>query len=289
MQLPRLIAHRGDKRYAPENTLAAFRQAKAKGATWIEFDATLTKNAADPVVVFHDDTVGRTTDLPNRSLTEVSFAELRAADAGKWFSYSFAGEKVPTLTQTIGLCDQLGLGMNIEIKVTGNGLTDTPEPFDNALAQETARRVVEDVNAARGGNWDNILLSSFSTAALLKVMELAPEAPRGYLLHQLWPEDGYDPNLPELRRHLQLLKPYSVHFNQSLLSSHERYMRLRATITAELGREAPILAYTVNEGARAHMLLDWGVAALFTDAPGDLEMALNQPRNTSGEDYEESL
>lgn len=289
MQLPRLIAHRGDKRYAPENTLAAFRQAKAKGATWVEFDATLTKNAADPVVIFHDDAVGRTTNLPNRPITEVSFADLRAADAGQWFAENYIGEKVPTLSETVQLCDKLGLGMNIEVKVTGNGITDSPEPYDNALARHTARRVIEDVRAARGDNWSKILLSSFSTDALLTSLELAPEAPRGYLVHKLWPEDEYDNNLPEFRRLLAMVKPVAVHFNHNLISSHERFARFKAIIHEVTGRDLPILAYTVNEVGRAHVLLGWGVTSLFTDAPGDLEMALNQPLNPSGGAHEESL
>ena len=42
LNTPIIIAHRGDKACAPENTLSAFKQAADKGAAGIEFDVKLT-------------------------------------------------------------------------------------------------------------------------------------------------------------------------------------------------------------------------------------------------------
>ena len=39
---PIIVAHRGDKTHAPENTLAAFKLAAENGADAIEFDVKLT-------------------------------------------------------------------------------------------------------------------------------------------------------------------------------------------------------------------------------------------------------
>jgi len=47
-----LIAHRGDPRHAPENTLASFRQAAARGAKAVEMD--LRRRPSGDWVVFHD-------------------------------------------------------------------------------------------------------------------------------------------------------------------------------------------------------------------------------------------
>ncbi len=47
-----LIAHRGDPRHAPENTIASFRQAAARGARAVEMD--LRRRADGAWVVFHD-------------------------------------------------------------------------------------------------------------------------------------------------------------------------------------------------------------------------------------------
>ena len=73
---PIVIAHRGDKAYAPENTLSAFRQAADKGADAIEFDVKLS--ADGQVIVLHDQTVDRTTNgtgnvakLPLGSITRI--------------------------------------------------------------------------------------------------------------------------------------------------------------------------------------------------------------------------
>jgi glycerophosphoryl diester phosphodiesterase len=62
MAVPLIIAHRGDSAARPENTLSAFRQALAVGADLVEMDAQLTKDGQ--VVVLHDVTVNRTTDVP---------------------------------------------------------------------------------------------------------------------------------------------------------------------------------------------------------------------------------
>jgi glycerophosphoryl diester phosphodiesterase len=40
--LPPVIGHRGAAAYAPENTLAGLRKAKALGCRWVEFDVRLT-------------------------------------------------------------------------------------------------------------------------------------------------------------------------------------------------------------------------------------------------------
>src|SRR5215216_7029064 len=67
------IAHRGGPTNAPENTLAAFRNAITHGADWLEFDVQMTKDGA--LVVIHDETVDRTTDgtgaVGNQTLEQI--------------------------------------------------------------------------------------------------------------------------------------------------------------------------------------------------------------------------
>ena len=46
-----LISHRGNAKKAPENSIAAFQQAKADGATALEFDVNVTNDGK--LVVFH--------------------------------------------------------------------------------------------------------------------------------------------------------------------------------------------------------------------------------------------
>lgn len=88
---PLIIAHRGASADEPENTLRAFQRAIEQGAQMIELD--LDQSADGHVVVMHDATLERTTNLRGR-VAEMSLAEIRKADAGK-------GERVPTLDEVL--------------------------------------------------------------------------------------------------------------------------------------------------------------------------------------------
>ncbi|MTV64657.1 glycerophosphodiester phosphodiesterase, partial [Streptococcus pneumoniae] len=55
---PVIVAHRGSRLTAPENSMAAFKAAYAAGLRHIEMD--LQVNAAGQCVVMHDTTVART-------------------------------------------------------------------------------------------------------------------------------------------------------------------------------------------------------------------------------------
>jgi glycerophosphoryl diester phosphodiesterase len=95
---PKACAHRGDTKAAPENTIAAFESAVRKGAHMIEFDVQLSKDGE--LVIMHDPTVDRTTSGTGK-VADLTFEELRALDAGTWFSADFAGTKIPTLRETL--------------------------------------------------------------------------------------------------------------------------------------------------------------------------------------------
>jgi glycerophosphoryl diester phosphodiesterase len=115
----KLIAHRGfgtlgaPRALGPENTMAAFRQAAAAGARYMETDAQVT--ADGEVVLMHDRTVDRTTS-GSGEVARLSFAEIRALDAGSRFAERFRGEKVPTLAEYFAFCKQRGLFATPEIK-----------------------------------------------------------------------------------------------------------------------------------------------------------------------------
>ena len=81
--VPPPVAHRGDSERAPENTLPAFRKAFALGVRRVELDVRFT--LSDVPVLMHDRTVGRTTDGTG-AVTALSLAQVKALDAGSWFS-----------------------------------------------------------------------------------------------------------------------------------------------------------------------------------------------------------
>lgn len=95
-----VVAHRGDANAAPENTVAAFRKAVAKGTDLIEFDVQFSSSGYP--VVMHDTTLDRTTNCSGK-VTAKSRTQLRACDAGSWFGKKFKGERIPTLQDALAV------------------------------------------------------------------------------------------------------------------------------------------------------------------------------------------
>jgi glycerophosphoryl diester phosphodiesterase len=160
---PIIIAHRGDKTHAPENTLAAFTLAAENGADAIEFDVKLT--ADGQIIVLHDQTVNRTTNGTGK-ISLLPFAAVRDLDAGAWFSRKFRGERIPTLNEVFETVSK-HLYINVE-------LTNYFTPGDCLVT-----KVVDLVK--KHGLQDRMLFSSFFTRNLQMTRSLLPEVPRGLL------------------------------------------------------------------------------------------------------------
>lgn len=107
-----ICAHRGASGMAPENTLAALQLAVDSGATMVELDVQVTRD--NTLVVFHDDTLERTTNGQG-ALSDKTYEELYALDAGSWFSNEFIGEHIPRLQQVLDILAGK-VYLNIEIK-----------------------------------------------------------------------------------------------------------------------------------------------------------------------------
>jgi glycerophosphoryl diester phosphodiesterase len=108
-----VCGHRGHSIGAPENTLAALTATRDNGGSSVEIDCQLTSDGE--IVLLHDDFLDRTTSgrgLPSK----MTWKEMRALDAGSWFDRRFAGERVPTLAETLDHAKRLGLVLVIEIK-----------------------------------------------------------------------------------------------------------------------------------------------------------------------------
>jgi glycerophosphoryl diester phosphodiesterase len=101
-----VVAHRGNRAHAPENTLESFAQAVALGVDALEFDVHL---AADGVpVVHHDLSLDRTTSATgaialrsSRELAAVDAGARWTSDGGRTFPYRERGIAVPTLAQVL--------------------------------------------------------------------------------------------------------------------------------------------------------------------------------------------
>ncbi len=138
------LAHRGDWRRAPENTIAAFVAALAIPACdGLEFDVRMSADGVP--VIYHDATLERVHGRPEWIET-VSAATLGAL-------------AVPTLAEVLTTVGRRPF-LDVELKV------------------DVGPAAVEVLAAGRGRGLANAVVSSFHPAALERVAHLAPTWPR---------------------------------------------------------------------------------------------------------------
>ena len=78
---PRIVAHRGGGRLAPENTLGAIRLGASMGFKGVEFDVMLAGDGT-PLLI-HDETLERTTN-GRGEVAAMPYSEIAKLDAGSW-------------------------------------------------------------------------------------------------------------------------------------------------------------------------------------------------------------
>jgi glycerophosphoryl diester phosphodiesterase len=94
--------------------MAAFAEAVRAGADAIEFDVQWTKD--QQMVLMHDWTIDRTTSGTGL-VSELTYEEIRAFDAGSWFSAEFQGAQVPAFEEVLAFAgEHPRLLINAEIK-----------------------------------------------------------------------------------------------------------------------------------------------------------------------------
>ncbi len=182
---PLVIAHRGARSLAPENTLAAALKAVAAGAHMWELDAAVT--ADGELVVVHDDTLERTSDVarvfPDRRPWQVwdfTLAEIQALDFGSWFVATdpfgqieagnvppedlaaYAGERAPTLRQALEFTRDNGWRVNVELK-------EQPTAELGRVLVEKSVALVEELGLETGGR---VAISCFNHGYLRAVRAL---------------------------------------------------------------------------------------------------------------------
>ncbi|MDR7522416.1 MAG: glycerophosphodiester phosphodiesterase family protein [Armatimonadota bacterium] len=231
-------AHRGGAGLAPENTLAAFRNALALGADYLEMD--LHASAEGEVVVIHDATLQRTT-TGRGYVRQTPLAELKRLDAGSWFHSRFAGERIPTLREVLEMVRASGdtrIRLNLETKYDANA----PPPAD------FEERILGLVREA--GMSDRILLQSFFSPSLVRVRALSAAVPTAVL-----------------RRVSDIPSDAVAVVREVRASVYSPNFRLIGPDLVEALHRAgvPVVPWTVNEPADMERLLEAGIGRL----PGD--------------------
>ncbi len=228
-------AHRGASAIAPENTIAAFRAAAEAGAKWVELDVALSADGT--LVVIHDDSVDRTSSGKG-SLGALSAAQIGALDGGSWFDPRFAGERIPTLAETIKALGELGLSANVEIK---------QHPHHQSLDQ-LVRAVQADIGKRSADT--RIMISSFDPEALKAMHALEPDLEMA-MLWERPPEDWAD--------QLAAIPATTIHMHFKALSI--------GMLEETTKRGIKVRAWTCNDPVQLVSFWGAGLTGVITDDP----------------------
>lgn len=288
------IAHRGNRSLAPENTLAAARNALEVGADMWELDVGVT--ADGELIVIHDDSLARTTDVdtifPDRApwhFTTFTLSEIKQLDTGTAFIEQdpfeqiaagvvstddlagIKGEPIPTLREALQFTRDHSWRVNAEIK-------RIPPPMNSFPIPDKVVALIEELDMV-----EQVLISSFVPLNLKRVKTLnlaisiailtwGPLSPSKRLTY------GLDPfgELPPLQYFsgenpvpfLAELGGSTYHPNYTVIN-HEQIKSLQKAGIA-------VNVWTVNDREHMKRLVEVGVNGIFTDFPQVLAQLLSE-------------
>jgi len=256
-----IIAHRGARSLAPENTLAAARKAHSLGADLWETDVAVTND--DELVLMHDDAMIRTTNVadvfPDRipaAFSTYRLAEIRSLDAGSWFERDdpfgqvatgavepdelalYAGEKVPTLREAFELTLELDWFLNLELKAQ-------PSPKNEFDLVDAILKLADEVKIGA----EHLLFSSARLSWLKTLKKRRPEFEVQAILG-LFPADS-----------MNFSDPFFDTFNPRLTRLSIDQVKTQVALGRKLN------PFTVNDDEMITRLIEIGVAGLITDFP----------------------
>jgi len=213
---PLLLGHRGARKLAPENTMAAFDLALEHGCDGFEFDVRFTRD--QHTVICHDPTLAR------RSVRRSTYAQLCEQ----------LGRKLPPRTPNASLLPSLDdvlarygnrAWLDIEVKVAG-------------IEQDILDTI------RRQGLQRNFCVSSFRLRAIEELRARDPELPLGFLTDKRWRIGKWE------RYDVQVVIPHyrlvsarlvdEVHAAGKMLMTWTVNSRRRMLRLAELGVDAII-------------------------------------------------
>jgi glycerophosphoryl diester phosphodiesterase len=232
-----ITAHRGNSSVAPENTLPAFEAALEAKCDLVELDYY---HSADGVpVVIHDSILDRTTDAeevlgqPKLTVGAQRLADLQKLDVGSWFDDKFAGARIPTLLQSLAVIQPRSVTL-IERKAG-----DAPALVKLLQEQKLLEQVV---------------VQAFDFEFVAACRQLSPTLALGALC-------GKTANMEQI-------KAAADTGADLIVWNHEKLGREQVDQIHQLGKKAWV--YTVDDPARARLLISWGIDGIITNKPGDM-------------------
>lgn len=304
MSKPLNIAHRGGAGLRPENTLAAFRDAVARGDDGAELDVQLSKDG--DVVVYHDYRLkpeitrlaGHWLTRPTSRIKDLKLVELQSFDIGRCDPHSkYAlshpdvraedGERIPKLAEVVDVAKtaKQDFWLQVELKTSFVNREEGPDPV--ALAEAA-------VDVLRAHDYlQRTIFVGFDWPALIHAKKLAPQTECWFTtLAHSWFADGPVPpeDDPPNDQVLQLLRHWAktgnspwaggydaVKYDGSILKAIHAaggdgwfppfgdINPMRVAFARALGLK--VGAWTVNDPGDMKHMIACGLDAICTDRP----------------------
>ena len=242
------VAHRGYSTRAPENTLAAYREALDAGATHVECDVHLSGDGTPYVI--HDASVERTTDGQGAVKT-LSDEALDRLDAGAWKDSHYADERVPRLEALLTLLKGRS-SLALEVK-----------------APEMERAVVDALNST-GFPRSSLTLFAFDFDILVRSLSIDPTLHCTYLIDL----DGLETRDPDTAWASAVQRSQDAGMS-AVGPGDAGVSSSRVQLAQEAGLS--VFVWTVDDARRMRELSGWGVDAIMSN---DVPLALETLKGT---------
>lgn len=247
--IPVVVAHRGDSKNYPENTLEAFQSAVRMQVDVIETDVHLSKDGH--IVIWHDPTLDRNTNGTGR-VEDHTLSELKKIDAGYNFTtdngktYPFRGKGIQIATLAEALESSPSQRFNVDLKSKNSAIVDAFEEV--VVAHKAESRVLcasfhlSNLKLMRRKN--SAILTSLTTIEVLSLLlqqklRILPKTLKGKRTIVL--------QVPVKQWGITVITP--------------------AFIKAFHERGAIIQVWTINDEKQMRTLLSMGVDSIMTDDP----------------------
>ncbi|MEM7294831.1 MAG: glycerophosphodiester phosphodiesterase [Pseudomonadota bacterium] len=230
------IAHRGGAHQWPENSMRAFESAIDLGYQYIETDVHLTRDGV--LLAFHDDVLDRVTDRKG-VIAQMDFAEVNKARID-------GIEPIPLMA------DILAAWPNVKFNIDPKS-DSAVDPLCDLIAQHNAIH--------------RVCIGSFSSTRILRARErLGPElctsmGPREVLQLRL-ASVGLKVGTPRAACAQVSLRHYGIPTADRVMINTAHRFGLQHHV------------WTIDDRATMEKLIDRGVDAIMTDAPGVLKSVL---------------
>lgn len=160
----KVMGHRGEADFAPENTLPGILSAANNLAQATEIDVQLTKD--EEVILLHDKTFARTSGV-NKKPANMTLDEIKKLDVGEYFDDKYKGTKVPTLAEALELAKGRII-LNIELKVDKHNEKKLAEKVCNLIQEKSML--------------EEVMLCSTSKKALREAKKILPDISCGLIV-----------------------------------------------------------------------------------------------------------